>query len=193
MLSTLLSSKNRAKILAFFLTHPGERFYYSELVKRLKITSSAIQNELARFRKVGLLETKREANIRYYWINKNFPLYPELKNIVLKTSGLADELKKELSNIGEIKFAFIYGSVAKNTEDIKSDIDLMIIGNPNLDTLTQIVSKAEENLSREINYTIFEVQEWKQRIKKKDSFVTNVVKNPKIFLIGDESGLRRIA
>jgi len=192
MLQTLISSKNRAKVLTFFLTHPDERFYYTELLRRLDITPSALQNELARFTKAGLLETKREANARFYWVNKDFPLYPELKSIVLKTSGLADELKQELSNIGEINFAFIYGSFAKNTEDIKSDIDLMIIGNPNLDTLTEVISRAEENLSREINSTTFETKEWSERIKKKDSFVTDVLNNAKLFLVGNEDGLRRI-
>ncbi len=193
MLSILINSKSRVKLLTFFLTHPEEKFYYTELFKRLQIPHSALQKELKRLHDAGLLKTSKEANLRYYWVNKNFSIYPELKNIILKTVGISDVLKNKLTEIGNIQMAFIYGSVAKNIEDAKSDIDLMIIGNPNLDILNEITSEAEKTLQRVINYTVFAPKEWGERIKKKESFVNDVLKNKKIFLIGAEDELRRLA
>src|SRR3990172_13265712 len=116
MLSTLITSKTRVKVLTLFLTHPEERFYYKNLIDRLGVSSTVLRSELKRFEAAGLLKSTREANIRFYWLNKDFMLYPELKSIVFKTIGLADPIKEALEKIGNVKAAFIYGSVAKNLE-----------------------------------------------------------------------------
>lgn len=105
MLSTLIASKTRVKLLTLFLTHPDERFYYTELFKRLKVSHSALQKELKKLEEGGLLESKREANVRYYWVNKKFPIFEELKTIVLKTVGLAEELKADLDHIGNLELS----------------------------------------------------------------------------------------
>ena len=193
MLSTLITSKTRVKVLTLFLTHPGERFYYKNLIDRLGVPSTVLRSELKRFEAAGLLKSTREANIRFYWLNKDFMLYPELKSIVFKTIGLADPIKEALEKIGNVKAAFIYGSVAKNLEDVRSDIDLMVIGDADTDELHKAVNKAEKMLTREINYTVFDSKDWKERIKKKSSFAMDVLKSPKIFLIGGEDDLRRLA
>ena len=193
MLYTFMPSKTRIKLLTLFLNHPDERFYYTDLFKRLHIPHAALQKELKKLVDVGLLETAKEANIRYYWVNKKFPIYEELKSIVLKTVGLADVLREKLSELGHVDFAFIYGSVAKNLESARSDIDLMIIGDPDLDVLNDVVSAAEKILRRDVNYTVFLPGEWKERVLKKDSFVTDILKHNKIFIIGGEDELRRIA
>ena len=193
MLSTLITSKTRVKVLTLFLTHPDERFYYKNLIDRLGVSSTVLRGELKRFEAAGLLKSTREANIRFYWLNKDFMLYPELKSIVFKTIGLADPIKEALEKIGNVKAAFIYGSVAKNLEDVRSDIDLMVIGDVDTDELHKAVNKAEKMLTREINYTVFDSKDWKERIKKKSSFAMDVLKSPKIFLIGGEDDLRRLA
>lgn len=191
-LYTLIKSKNRVKLLTLFLTQPDERFYYTEIFKRLSIPHAALQRELKGLTSIGLIKTTKEATIRYYWLNKQFSLYPELKNIIYKTTGLADMLKENLKKIGKLEIAFIYGSVAKNTEDVKSDIDLMFIGEPDYDKLSSIVVKAENKLSREINFTVTSSKEWTQKIRSK-GFAYQVNKEPKIFLIGNEDELRKIS
>lgn len=193
MLSKLITSQAKIKLLTLFLTNPDERFYYTELHKRLGIHHGLLQRELKLFVDMGFLFTTKEANIRYYWVNKNFPIYEELKSIIFKTVGLADHLREVIDKIGHIEVAFIYGSVAKNLEDTRSDIDLMVVGDPDLDVLTDAVSAAEISLRHEINYTVFTPKEWKERIAKKNSFVMDVLNNKKIFLIGGEDELRRIA
>ncbi len=154
---------------------------------------SAVQTELKNLSNIGLLKIEREANIKFYRVDKDFPLYSELKSIIYKTIGLADALRENLSKLGQIEVAFIYGSVAKNTEDVRSDIDFMIIGDPDMDEMHQAISKAEDELSREINFTVFSPTEWKQRISKKQSFVMEVLKNPKIFLKNSEDELRKVS
>ncbi len=192
MLSTLITSKARVELITWFVTHPGERFYYQQLTKVLNSSRKSIQNELGRLEKAGLLSSQKEGNIRFYWINKDFVLYPELKSIIFKTVGVGDELKKALAKIGDIKSAFIYGSVAKNLEDVRSDIDVMVIGNISEDALHDAIMNAEAKLGREVNYTFYSPANWKKDLKVKKAFPSNVARDKKIFLIGTEDDLRKL-
>jgi len=192
MLSYLITSKTKRDILTFFIIHPDERFYYVDLFKRLNLPSAGVHAELKKLEKIGFLKSEKEANVLFYWLNKNFALYTELKGIMLKTVGLAEEIKRDLKKIGAVSVAFIYGSVAKDLEDAKSDIDLMVIGDPDIDVLTEAVVKAEHALSREINYTVYDPNEWKERVKEKRAFATDVYANKKIFIMGNEDELRKI-
>lgn len=193
MLSTLITSKARRQILTLFLAHPEEKFYHTQIVRELKLPVSAVQNELKKLTDVGLLTSEREANIRFYKVNTSFPLFEELKSIVYKTTGLADVLKEDLAKLGNVEVAFIYGSVAKNTEDVRSDIDLMVIGKPDFDQLTDTVTKAESQLTREINFNIINQAEWQKKLSQKKGFVPSVYKDKKIFVIGNQDDLRRIS
>jgi predicted nucleotidyltransferase len=190
MLSTLITSKSRVEILTWFVAHPGERFHYLRLAKLLKASRPSIQKELKRLEGTGFLLSQKEANIRFYWVNQDHPLYPELKSIVFKTVGLADFLRESLEKIGPVEVALIYGSVAKNVEDVRSDIDLLVIGEVDMDALVEAVSKAEEAISREINVTSYVRKDWRERLKKKQAFPMDILKNPKIMLIGGEDALR---
>lgn len=190
-LSQLFSSKTRIKLLSFFFAHPTERFHINGLARLLETKPSSLQKSLYTYERIGLLTSKREVNIRYYSINKNFPIYPELKNIILKTVGLGDILRKNLSKSGNIQYAFIYGSFAQGDERASSDVDLMIIGHPKDDELIEIVRKAEIVLQRDINYTIFSFREWKEKLKKETSFIQHILSNKVIPLIGEFDELQR--
>ena len=98
-------------------------------------------------------------------------------------------MKAVLSKIKNIKTAFIFGSFAKKNEDSLSDIDLMIIGNPDEDLLIPEIIKIENGIGREINYHIFSAEEWAEKIKQKDNFIENILSGEKIFLIGEKNGL----
>ena len=193
MLSTLVTSKARRTLLTLFITHPEQKFYHAQLVRDLDIPAGSIQSELKKLSQIGFLSSDKEAQVRYFYLNKSFPLYGELKGIVYKTVGLADILKKALARSGKIDVAFIYGSVAKDTESVGSDIDLMVIGYPDMDELSNAVSKAEHGLIREINYTVFDPDDWKKNLKERRGFATTVYKEKKIFLIGTKDELQRIS
>jgi DNA-binding transcriptional ArsR family regulator len=193
MLSTLITSKSRIEVLTWFVVHPGERFHYSQLANLLKASRASLQKELKRLEDGGILCSTKEANIRFYWVNQDNPLYPALKEIIFKTAGLADYLRDSLDEIGELEIAVIYGSVAKNVEDMRSDVDLLVIGDVDLDALHVAVDTAERTISREINSTVYTRKEWAARIQMGQSFATDILSGPKIFLMGDEDELRRTA
>lgn len=193
MLSTLITSKARLALVMLFVTHPDERFYQKQLIRDLGLSSSLVQLELRKLEGIGLLASSRESNTRYFQVNRDFPIYPELKSIIFKTVGLADFLRESLDEIGEIEVALIYGSVAKNVEDMRSDVDLLVIGDVDLDALNESVDAAERAIGREINPTAYSREEWADRVRIGQAFATDILAGPRILLIGDEDELRRTA
>jgi predicted nucleotidyltransferase len=153
VLSLLVTSAARRKLLVKFLTHPGERFYLSRLIRDLGITSSAAQKELARLTESRLLLTEREGNVRFYEVNTAHPIYRELKSIVYKTEGLGSALVDCLAQVEGVSAALIYGSVARNTGDATSDVDLLVIGDVAPADLDVALTSAEQLLERDVNAT----------------------------------------
>jgi predicted nucleotidyltransferase len=164
--------------------NPEREMYIREIVRNTNENINAIRRELSNLEDIGLLTSTRKRNAKYYTVNKNMPIYNELTNIILKTEGVARVLQENLSEIGKIETAFIYGSFASKKTGINSDIDLFIIGILNEKQLIMFIKKLEKKLSREINYVLFEPREFRERIKNKDPFVSNVLKEPKIMLMG---------
>jgi predicted nucleotidyltransferase len=158
--------------------------YIREIVRNTNENINAIRRELSNLEEIGLLTSKRRGNEKYYTINKNMPIYNELTNIILKTEGVAKVLQENFSEIDEVKAAFIYGSFASKKAGINSDMDLFIIGILNEKQLIMLIKKLEKKLSKEINYVLLEPKEFREKIKNKDPFVSNVLKEPKIMLVG---------
>lgn len=190
MLSALITSAARRSLLTLFLTHPGQRFYQSQIIRDTGLSSSLVQKELRRLADVGLLVSEREGNTRFFRVNTGFPLYSELKSIIYKTEGLGDVLRQSLGDVGEVKAALVYGSVAKNTEDGGSDVDVLVVGDVAPEALHGALVGAEGELGREVNATVFTVAEWHTRVTRRQAFATDVLAGQKIFLIGGEDDLR---
>jgi len=191
MLESLYITKSRIRqdLLTLFFTNPSKKYYLRELERMLGYSAGSIRRELLRFQKDDLFNIQRVGNLLYYCLNTNHPLFKELKSIVSKTVGIEGSLKKTLSSIKKIKIAFIYGSFATSRERATSDIDLMIIGDPDTSSLNEKIAELEKRLKREINPTVYSLKEYKAKKKAKSGFVLELLKNPKIMLIGKEDDL----
>ncbi len=130
-----------------------------------------------------------QGNRNYYKLNKACPIVQDLKNIFLKTVGVAKVLKESLSK-ERIKFAFIYGSYAKGEESLLSYIDLMVIGDISSKELSRILSEPKQKLRRVINYAAFPLNEFIKKANKRDHFINSILNDSKIYIIGSEDGLR---
>jgi predicted nucleotidyltransferase len=183
-ISNIFKSRTRKELFRLYFTNPDQEYYLRELERILSTPVSMIRKELTRLEEDGIFLSRRKGNSIYYFLNKSYPLFDELKSIVFKTIGIRGLLREMLSKIKGIEVAFIYGSFAKREETAKSDIDLLIIGEIDDSGLIRRINKLEERLKREINYSVFRRDEFKQKMKEKDSFVIDLLKNPKLFLIG---------
>lgn len=188
MLEKLFTSKTRVKLLTLFLLNPETEMYVREIARRTDENTNAIRRELKNLEEIGLLSSVRKGNLKYYVVNKNMPIYAELTGIILKTEAVGKILTDNLLKLGEIKAAFIYGSFATGSAGGSSDIDLFIIGQVHEDELIRCIDKHETQLSREINYVLFAHDELAERIRNKDPFILNVLREKKVMLIGELSG-----
>jgi predicted nucleotidyltransferase len=193
MLQKLFSSKLRVDLLSLFFGRPDEEFYVREIEKILQEDVGNISRELKNLEGIGLLISRRKGNLKYYLLDRKFPLHDELRSIILKTRGAAGVLTACLQGMEQIDFAFIYGSFATGQETAKSDIDLMVIGKVALERMIKHLKEPEEILGREINPSLYERREIEQRLRDKEPFISRVMREPKIMLIGDEDGLRKLA
>lgn len=189
MLERLFTSRVRVRLLTLFVTHPAEPFYIRQISRITGETYNNVRLELQNLSELGLIQEERRANAIYYKANGEHFLFPELKLLILKTEAIGDRLREALSTLGDIRVAFIYGSTAKGTEVTSSDIDLMVIGEVDLDTLDRTINNIEEELTRTVNYTLFSVEEWQERVIQENSFVIDVLTHEKVFLIGDLNDL----
>jgi predicted nucleotidyltransferase len=186
----LFGSKLRAKVLGWFFTHVDERFFVRQLESLLKEDSTNLSRELARLESLRILVSEREGRQKYFKVNKSSPIFGEMKGLILKTAGVAGVIKSALEKVEGIKYAFIYGSFAKNVEKPESDVDLMVVGKGHLDEIEDILSKIEQQLGRPVNITFYSLREFREKINSKDSFIRTVLNSPKIMLIGDENEIR---
>jgi predicted nucleotidyltransferase len=124
----------------------------------------------------------------YYRAKTENPLYPEIRNLVLKTSGLADILKSALAD-KRIRVAFVFGSVARGEEKAGSDVDLMVIGQLGLRDLSGLLSGVEEKIGREVNPYVLQEAEFRKRVRIKEHFVSQVMESSKLFIIGSQHEL----
>ena len=164
-----------------------------EIGRILEKKPGVFQRTLNNMVSEGILESEYRANARYFKANKRYPLYKELKSIVFKTIGVKGSIKKILEGIDNIKFAFIYGSYAKAKEKSLSDIDLVVIGNPDEDKLIEKLDKLEEKLQREINFKLYTLKEFKKEIKEKEPFISEILRGEKIIIVGGKNGLPEIS
>jgi len=185
----IAKSKIRQGLLSLFFTNSSQEYYLRELQRTLGYSAGSIRRELIRFQENSLFNTRKSGNLLYYSINQKHPLFKELKSIISKTVGVEASLRGSLLSVKGIKVAFIYGSFASQKENSASDIDLMVIGGQDNSLLNEKLSSLENKLKREINPTIYSWQEYKAKKRAKGAFISDLLKKPKIILIGKENDL----
>lgn len=185
----ITKSRLRQKTLSYFFTNSDANLYLREIASILKEDAGNLSKELANLEKKGIFNSNLRGNQKYFCLNKKYPLYEELNSIIFKTIGIEGNLRKIVNEIDGIIFSFIYGSFAQNKENNTSDIDVLIVGNPDEDELMKRIDDLEKKLGREINYNIYPKEEFKEKIRKKDSFILNILKRQKIILKGSLNGI----
>jgi len=187
----IFGSRIRAKLLGWLFTHVDQSFFVRQIASILKEDPTNLSREMARLEDLGILTSKREGKLRQYQANRECPFYDELKGLVLKTVGVAGEIKTALDQLAGIESAFLYGSYARRDEKATSDVDLVIVGDVDIDKLDVLMGKLEKRLGREINYVLYSKREFKTKKKASDGFIMDVLAGEKIMLTGEEDGLSR--
>lgn len=193
-LSETLFSEYRRRTLGLLLLRPDEFFHVREIARLTQTAPGTLHKELTRLAEAGILESEKRGNQRLYRANKHCPIFTELAGIFRKTSGLADIIAQALTPCSaHIEVAFVYGSVASGKEIASSDIDLILIGSISFSDAVKQLYPTQTDLAREINPKVFSVKEWRAQRRRNEPFLAEVLSNPKIFLIGTEYDLAKLA
>lgn len=188
MLEIITKSKIRRKLILLFLYNQNKEFYLSEIARQVGTSPGTTQRELNRLLENDFIIFKKKANLNMYRLNLEYALLREIESIVKKTIGIETELKKALSRIAKIRYAFLFGSYVKGGFKSDSDIDLFIIGDPVEDRVFEIVQGVEQIVGKEINYHISSLKEFAFKLKQ-EFFYKDMIKNV-VLLIGDKSEFR---
>lgn len=191
-LADALFSTTQQRVLGLLFGQPERSFYAREVIALAgEGGSGAIQRELARLERSGLVTTERRGSQKHYQANRASPLFEELRAIARKTFALTGPLREALAPFApQITAAFVYGSVAKQQDTARSDIDLMIISDTlDFASLVNATYPLHEHLGREINPVIFKTREFAKRMHDGSGFVTRVRAQPKLWIIGGEDDL----
>lgn len=189
MLEKLFGSRLRTKLLGWLLSHSDEFFFVRQIEQLIEENSTNISRELRRLEQMGIVQSEKRANLKYYKINQRCPFYQDLKGLFLKTVGAPGEIKEVLKDIKGIETAFIYGSLAKGQEDSGFDIDLFLVGDIDEDKFLESLPNLERRLGREINYTIYGLEEFRKKKKEGNGFINTVLKESKSVLLGNPDEL----
>lgn len=188
--TSILFSEYRRRVLGLLLLHPDERYHVREIARLTSTTAGTLHRELSKLAKANVLLRELSGNQVYYQANRNLPIYSELTSILKKTSGLVDVLFDALAPLAEkIEVACVFGSVAKGTENLGSDIDILIIGDIDFTEIVTTLYSAQTSLGREINPKIYSREEWRTCLQKQELFIQEILNNPKLFIMGAENGL----
>jgi predicted nucleotidyltransferase len=187
-----LLKRNKGDLLRIFYAHPERAFYMHELGRMVGKKPGLFQRTLNTLVAEGVLASNYQARERYFRLNKEYPLYNELRGIVEKTIGITETLKKILSTIPRIDIAFVYGSYARGAQNAASDVDVFIVGEPDTDSLLSAMEKLESSIQREVNYKVFSWEELGSGYRAHNAFILSIMADKKIMLKGDEDALPTI-
>lgn len=186
-LTDLFVSRVRAKLIKIFLSQPAEIFYVRELVRQTGEEINAVRRELSRLEIKGLVRKEPRANRLYYSLIKTYPFYQELLSLAAKTTGLGAEIIKNKHRLGKIKFAMLSGRYIRfMPRRSEEDIDLLLVGQINLNELNRLVRQAESAREKEINYAPMTADEFSFRKSRRDPFLLRILMGGRVMLIGDE-------
>lgn len=188
-LNHLFISKVRIKILKYFLFNPDIPIHLRGLVREVQEEINAVRRELARLEEVGFVKSEVRGNRKYFLLDRDFVYASELLGVFHKSFGLGGSIIKNLPNLGEVEFAVLTGSFTTFNAPDPSVIDLVLIGNIEVNTLTELVQEAEKKLNREINYTVLKSSEFILKKKRRDAFIMQLLMVPKIMLAGNVNDL----
>jgi DNA-binding transcriptional ArsR family regulator len=189
-LGGLFRSKALILILKLLFLNSTQEFHINEIARKAGLSPSTVTKETGILLGLGLIERRPRGNLVFYKINKKSSIYDELRRIFIKYELLDEILGSELP-VDQIKYALVYGSIAKNTEGAKSDVDVLVIGGVDEDVLLKSISKAQGKIGREINYILWTQKEFQEKINQKVPLLKSILQTPVIMIVGDELEFKR--
>ncbi|MBU0978522.1 MAG: hypothetical protein ABIJ03_04330 [Patescibacteria group bacterium] len=185
-LQDLMISRVRVKILNLFFSQVETMYYVRQITREIREEINAVRRELERMVGFSLIKSEQRGNRVYYYLNKNYPLFGELQQMVIKTTGLGLKLRKFRRKLGQIQFVMFSSKFVSGSQPAQGEVDILVIGEVVLQELEQLIKETQAEKGREINYAVFTTQEFEFRKTRRDPFVMDVLYGGRVMVIGSE-------
>lgn len=161
MLDSLITSQTRIKLLLRFFLNPRMRGYLRQLASDFGESTNSIRVELNKLSEAKILTSQMEGRNKVYQANVSHPLFNEIRNIVLKSTGITQVVSNILDKLGDVRTAFIRGDYALGNDS--GLIDLVAVGNNiNLQELERVKTKTENLINRKISVLVLKEDEFEK-------------------------------
>lgn len=172
MLKNLFTSNARVKLLRLFLLNPDEEYFVRQLTRELDEQINSVRRELDNLKKIGLLKSRSKNRRKFYSVNKNFVLFRELRNIIIKATNSTDNLIKQINKMGDLDFLLISGVFLKK----EAPVDLLLVGDLDRSKLEAFLDTLET--AEPIRFSILSTEDFVYRVKCRDHFILDLIQNP---------------
>lgn len=196
MIEQLFGSKTRVKLLQLFMSNPNRAFYVREITRKVDEQINSVRRELANLLTIGIISSQESENKLYYEVNQKYPHYQALRSIFTNKKAMQKSEVKlpeggvagKLGELGAVELAIMTG---RFTRDNGAGVDLLIVGDVNRTRLAKLVDELQREEGHEIDYAVFDPDEFDYRISVKDRFVSGVLESKKTVAIDAKDRIKQ--
>lgn len=185
-LQDLMISKVRVEMLELFFLNPEEMYYVRQITRKINEEINAVRRELERMLGSGLLKSEERGNRLYYHLNERYPYYSELMQMIFKSTGLGQKIRKKRRKLGRVAFVMFSGKFVRGQKPDRDEVDMLVIGDIDLNMFQELIKEEEEKIERELNYAVFSKEEFEFRKTRRDPFIMEILYGSRVMVIGSE-------
>ena len=176
MLDALITSKTRIRLLVKFFLNPTMKAYLRQLADEFGESTNSVRVELNRLTEAGILESEAVGNVINYKAKQSHPLFPEIRSIVSKMTGLDSIIEWVIQRLGDVETAYLIGDYARGKDS--GVIDVILVGKVDKAYLTELIEKAEDLVQRKVRYLVMSQVEFDQyKLQNEEPFLLLWSKN----------------
>ncbi|NCN45836.1 MAG: hypothetical protein COU63_03110 [Candidatus Pacebacteria bacterium CG10_big_fil_rev_8_21_14_0_10_36_11] len=185
-LQDLIVSRVRVKMLELFFTNPEEMYYVREITRAIKEEINAVRRELDRLLGSGLLKSEQRGNRLYYSLNNHYLYFQEFQQMIAKSIGLGKKIRRLRRKLGQLDFVMFSGKFVRGIKPTQNEVEVLVIGDVVLPELQALMKEEEKERGRELNYAVFDSQEFEFRKTRRDPFIMDILYSTRVMVIGNE-------
>ncbi|MBT4124205.1 MAG: winged helix-turn-helix transcriptional regulator [Candidatus Pacebacteria bacterium] len=185
-LKDLIVSRVRVKMLELFFTNSEEMYYVREITRNIKEEINAVRRELDRLLGAGLLKSEQRGNRLYYFLNKKYLYFQEFEQIIVKSTGLGKKIRRLRRKLGQVEFVMFSGKYVRGLAPTNDEVEVLVIGDVVISELQALMKDEEKRLGREVNYAVFDAQEFNFRKTRRDPFIMEILYSTRVMVLGNE-------
>lgn len=186
ILKQIIAAQTRREIITIYINQKGLKLHLRQISRVINKQVNAVSRELHNLLRIGFLKVEREGKKKLFILDENFYLLDEFERMIYKTTGLGAQIYENLNNLGKIDLVIMTENYITNSHKEQYDIDLLLVGDVDISSISKIVKQVETESKREIKFTVLSSQEFIFRKRRRDSFIEKILNSEKIILIGKE-------